>query len=276
MGLQKKLFLTLRPRLITRTMLFCIVLTAMLSLSTMTIGTTTKYHFIQSALSFTDAQNYCHSQFGTDLASVHGRIEYEDIISAIPSEHTYFVWLGLNRIYTQNEQTWQWTDESDWNWGTDVSGGIYPWNDDEPNNSRGNQQCVGLILSEEWLWTDRNCANLNYFLCNFYPKSPANIDITQCVIAALIIGFIICICCCFHCTRNNNGDDHQRVPVSPPYALQCKSCSSDIYGDGADINEITDSIAVKKGLIKKNGSDSSSSDEVSKEEGSKVDGTTLV
>ena len=126
------------------------------------------------------AQSYCQDELGTDLVSIHSQKEYDELIASVKSNHSAAMelWIGLNRLNTIDEQTWRWTDGSPWDWGTNVSGGVYPWisngfdvNLDEPNNIGGVEKCV--VTAATWSsansynWEDIQCSHTAHFLCAF-------------------------------------------------------------------------------------------------------------
>ena len=134
------------------------------------------YVLVENALNFTAAQSYCQEQLGTDLASIHSETEYDELIASISSSAHYLgdgvwiggVWIGLNRLNTNDDQTWEWTDGSPWDWGTNVSGGVYPWIDFEPNNKGGSEKCVTTAAWNDFKsknWNDLWCSYEKYFLC---------------------------------------------------------------------------------------------------------------
>merc|ERR1719461_985106 len=68
------------------------------------------------------AQKHCLSTFGTNLASIHDEEQYEEVKTLCASSGDD-CWIGLHRLGKE----WHWSDDTAFDFGTDVSGGKYPW-----------------------------------------------------------------------------------------------------------------------------------------------------
>ena len=124
------------------------------------IGINTHNNDILS-LSYTwdEAETYCQTHYGTNLASIHSAWQELDIGDIVDEIDGYpSSWIGLNDI--DNEGTFVYSDGSDydysdWYWG-------------QPNNYDGNQNCVDASVAPGFVgWSDTYCdTKYTSFICN--------------------------------------------------------------------------------------------------------------
>ena len=109
-------------------------------------------------MSWNDANNYCQSEYGTTLASIHTAEENEEawgLCDRISKHEDDLCFIGLNDI--DNEKAWLWSDNSVY---------IYEnWADDQPNDGYG-EDCTMMRING---WNDYSCDNAGWFLCNRHP-----------------------------------------------------------------------------------------------------------
>lgn len=120
------------------------------------------YLLCGAAKTWQDARSFCQA-LGGDLAVVASAEENDWIVG----QHLDNPWLGLSD--TAAEGTFQWVD------GSAVS--FAPWNDGEPNDSGGNEDCAGVLTSGDaaGTWNDFDCAAQHPFLCqDTSARSPAD------------------------------------------------------------------------------------------------------
>ena len=91
------------------------------------------------------------------LASVHDFATNAFIASLIPIRSVF-------GGYRDNEGSWRWTDQSEWNFEW--------WEKGQPSNNDGNEQYLEMIGPEFGRWND---VPLNYeqqhgFICQYDPK----------------------------------------------------------------------------------------------------------
>jgi len=120
--------------------------------------------FTQSDMkrSWQEAMAYCEQLTGPGnpghggLVSIHSSDENEIISS---DTHGYFnlfknYWIGLNRRDTEDK--WKWSDRSKVDFIT--------WDEGQPNNAAGLQEC-GLVQGRTNKWNDGNCNAKIQFIC---------------------------------------------------------------------------------------------------------------
>ncbi|KAK3538072.1 hypothetical protein QTP70_027549 [Hemibagrus guttatus] len=104
-----------------------------------------KYYLVHQGRSWTDAQLYCRATH-TDLTIIRNSddmIELQNVSQA---------WIGVySDIYS-----WLWTFENQ------PVGNMRSWNDGEPNNRNGDQNCGAVT---PWGWWDLVCMETRPFLC---------------------------------------------------------------------------------------------------------------
>eukprot|EP01084_Bolivina_argentea_P293141 504133_1 len=72
-------------------------------------GVLNKYILIQSDLSWIDADNYCQTQYGTHLASIHSLdtgYDWNEIITQMNISEIDSVWVGLHDVNNNGNYTW--------------------------------------------------------------------------------------------------------------------------------------------------------------------------
>ena len=107
---------------------------------------------------FDEANNYCLSNYGTTLASIHSSSDQADIVeifNIITYDQSNSVWIGATNI--QGSTNFEWLD------GTPVD--YTSWYPNEPNSD--SVSCGDLRFKWNGLWNDRRCGNtLMAFICN--------------------------------------------------------------------------------------------------------------
>ena len=64
------------------------------------------------------------------------------------------VWIGASDM--KREKSWTWSDGTPFKYSN--------WDNGEPNNSGGNQDCGGPWHGG-WKWDDQNCSSKKKFIC---------------------------------------------------------------------------------------------------------------
>ena len=133
------------------------------------------YHVAHSGVFWPDAETYCNSHCGSNLASIHSDKQYNDIKTLIRNDDILSLsnafgddyWIGLND--EAETGTFVWTDNSDFDFATNISGGSYPWLPNQPNISSSFPYTPFTQLQQDLRWkTDgpslpfRNSSFLDY------------------------------------------------------------------------------------------------------------------
>ena len=156
------------------------------------ITMTKSYWITNNELSWDDASRYCQQRCKSHLASFHSTNDYLSAIEYIQNSFNIddfgHVWTGLRRIST-DLSNFEWSDGSAFDFGNDISGGVYPWLPGDPNNQAGIEHCVHFWPSNNWEWNDTPCNSKHKVLCNscegklnkyiMYGNPPLHFDIAD-------------------------------------------------------------------------------------------------
>eukprot|EP01084_Bolivina_argentea_P021373 39707_1 len=114
-------------------------------------------------LSWADHEALCLWRYDTNLASIHN-ISQDNAADVLRGTHD--CWIGLNSLSGQTTDDFTWSDQSPFDYGTDLSGGIDPWNTGQPGvRSTSDEFCVEL-QDIDGDWNDNQCDRDNSALCN--------------------------------------------------------------------------------------------------------------
>eukprot|EP01084_Bolivina_argentea_P068619 124896_1 len=120
------------------------------------------YTLTEHLLSFNDHEAYCSFACYTNLASIHNASQNNEAKS-LCSNQAINCWIGLSNRNSQ----WIWNDGSLFNYGTDTSGGIYPWsNENTWEQPDGSGNCVNIYANDKD-WDDGSCTASGYAICNY-------------------------------------------------------------------------------------------------------------
>ena len=128
-----------------------------------------KYVPVNISLNWTAAETRCQQDFGQHLASIHANSDFQQIQQSCDDmikigSAVKGCWIGLQD--RENEGVYVWTDDTDFDFGMNISGGVYPWRADAPTNINDGNDCVELRVTSSSGWNDLDCSNQNYFVCN--------------------------------------------------------------------------------------------------------------
>ena len=126
------------------------------------------YHLDDEKRAWNESQDKCMEYLDTSLASIHNMDDNAITYSLCASTQMEVCWIGLKRI--NDTDMFEWSDDTAWNYGTDISGGVYPWGiNNEPNNSDGREDCIEInhrIYPSDCKWNDRMCHLWRNYICN--------------------------------------------------------------------------------------------------------------
>ena len=69
-----------------------------------------------------DSEDYCVNTLGTNLASLHSERDFQESLNVCDDSYCH---IGLND--RDNEMQFEWTDETTFDYASDISGAVYPW-----------------------------------------------------------------------------------------------------------------------------------------------------
>ncbi|XP_043078721.1 macrophage mannose receptor 1-like [Puntigrus tetrazona] len=98
----------------------------------------------ESAMTWRDAQSYCRQQH-TDLASISSP-EQQNLLS-----NELSLWIGLFL------DSWEWSDQSNLS--------FRHWDADQPSQTSGSGDCVGMTTNNSGKWTQKSCDLQQPFIC---------------------------------------------------------------------------------------------------------------
>eukprot|EP01084_Bolivina_argentea_P069730 126820_1 len=96
------------------------------------------YYLSYNTLHRSDAESYCVDQCQSHLASIHNINDYDTLLKLWETDRIFSspniaygedLWIGLSDDQTNN--TFYWSDNTPFDFGSNISGGIYPWTSNE-------------------------------------------------------------------------------------------------------------------------------------------------
>lgn len=125
-------------------------------------------------LDWSSAEQHCLSTYNQHLLSIHSASELNSVRDAVhalgPSIPTHSFWIGL--VSSVSDFSLQWTDASPFDFGSDLSGGVFPWFDERPEQLSAAGVGVGTRYVRLWgggadlLWDDTDGANAHFWVCD--------------------------------------------------------------------------------------------------------------
>ncbi|KAL1280945.1 hypothetical protein QQF64_015545 [Cirrhinus molitorella] len=111
-------------------------------------GLSRPYHYINTAMTWSNAQSYCRERF-TDLATVDSMDDVNRLINTVEARYSGSVWIGLTR---GTQKRWLWSN------GENTTQ-YYNWASGHPN---GDGDCV---VTYSGVWHTTQCIYGRYFVC---------------------------------------------------------------------------------------------------------------
>ncbi|XP_043076592.1 C-type mannose receptor 2-like [Puntigrus tetrazona] len=107
------------------------------------------YFYINTAMSWPDAQSYCRERF-TDLATVDNMDDVNRLVNITDAGYSGSVWIGLMK---GTQKQWSWSN------GENTTSQYYNWASGQPD---ADGDCVVI---NSGFWHDMSCSNNRYFVC---------------------------------------------------------------------------------------------------------------
>ncbi|RUS72270.1 hypothetical protein EGW08_019971, partial [Elysia chlorotica] len=107
---------------------------------------------------WSDSRTACQSQGGDLVVIKNGQTN--SWVNGLVSNQKGIYWIGLHD--RQKENQFEWLD-------SDLKATFTYWNQNEPNNYRGNENCVALLGTRNNKWNDADCNGKNRYICQRSP-----------------------------------------------------------------------------------------------------------
>ncbi|XP_075962148.1 ladderlectin-like [Anarhichas minor] len=114
------------------------------------------YKYVATDMTWADAEIHCVSQ-GANLVSIHS-LEEQNFVKFLIKNFDLAearTWIGLSD--TQKEGAWMWSD------GSAVS--FVYWSNGQPDNYKGNEDCVATNYPKGLKWNDSVCSHTFPSVC---------------------------------------------------------------------------------------------------------------
>ena len=124
------------------------------------------YYLSLNDLKWSNASKFCQSHCNSNLASIHTQTEYNQALTLITNNNYSYqsIWIGLND--RQTTDSYEWSDQTSFNFGSNTNGGIYPWYSSKPGFNN-DLSCVAMEIEYDYQWNDRYI-NINPFFHIFH------------------------------------------------------------------------------------------------------------
>lgn len=132
-----------------------------------------QYRFINTALSWFDAQKYCRRHY-TDLATVFNIEDMNRLVNSAQGSGgaTRTAWIGL----FDNLTSWSWSNVTG-RYSSDIHSDYRNWDYGQPDNFNGEEMCVKMWSGG--VWEDSKCFLRNPFVCGLCSNRLAEISPTK-------------------------------------------------------------------------------------------------
>eukprot|EP01084_Bolivina_argentea_P227535 384279_1 len=116
------------------------------------------------------ANTLCNDELSTTLASIHSDIDMNEVsyLSKI-SKVTDGVWIGLtDHINFDGIESLKYSflDGTTWDYGTNITGSVWPWDTGEPGAGGSGRDCVQIAPDLNYGWKDKACSYQRKIICN--------------------------------------------------------------------------------------------------------------
>ncbi|KAG7235600.1 hypothetical protein INR49_002436 [Caranx melampygus] len=118
-----------------------------------------QYHFVNTALSWSNAQTYCRRHY-TDLATIFNIEDMNRLVNSAKETggFTQTAWIGL----FDNLTSWRWSYVAGHHY-SNVNSNYSNWDYGQPDNFNGEEMCVKMWSGG--VWEDSKCFLKNPFIC---------------------------------------------------------------------------------------------------------------
>eukprot|EP01083_Nonionella_stella_P088762 247595_1 len=133
------------------------------------LSTIKAWYITDNVFTHAQAESYCNHYCSSVFGIIHDAQEYDQVKEAIQITPNYWstqqnIWIGLS---TPSFPDFQWSDDTslfDSYFGNNITGGIFPWANNEPDGT--GKRCVMMRASVDYQWQDTGCRSAKQSLCN--------------------------------------------------------------------------------------------------------------
>lgn len=165
-----------------------------------------EYFISETSFNFSNGVTFCEDNNST-LARISSQEEFDILKNNF--SRVDILWLGLRRLPAVIDATDPLNFDFVDGFNNDKSffntRKEFPWDIQEPNNSRGNQECVRWLQNAN-RWDDSFCTNANQVLCRRTIVNNEERDEIKDIylnLGFLCIFFVLILLLCFICKRRN-------------------------------------------------------------------------
>ncbi|KAK6291659.1 hypothetical protein J4Q44_G00374440 [Coregonus suidteri] len=120
------------------------------------------FKFVKTARTWPEAERHCNS-LGANLASLHSSEEAQFLQGLVFSKTGSFTptWIGGMEDFRElvgEDRLWIWSDGANFDYQN--------WNQGEPNDNGGREQCIVMNFGGEQGWNDLECGNVLPSVCS--------------------------------------------------------------------------------------------------------------
>ena len=124
------------------------------------------YRVFETPATFGEAEQHCQQFCGSDdtghLVSIHSKEDNDFVFDQWTSTVDPSVNMLLGLTDQEEEGNFIWSDNTPFDY--------IAWEEDEPNNAGGNENCVHIRIPETLAWNDVPCSNEYAYMCKL-PQS---------------------------------------------------------------------------------------------------------
>jgi len=202
------------------------------------------------------AELHCMQHFGTHLVSIHSNAEYQQITQQIASRGlaSYNFYIGLSSLGNGTFiDDYIWSDATQFEFGSNVESGTYPWYESANAPNQFREQYVALWAEYDLLWNVVDGDLKLYWICGdgsipsstSFLSQPESLNVhettmplTSVVILMVILILCVCISACLFIIFINKHElsaKHMQLPPSKADNVN-KAISLNIQCNASDTN----------------------------------------
>ena len=118
-------------------------------------------------MNYSQARYFCENVINTSLASLHSESDFQqarEVCIDFDKNYQASCWIGLNDLETLG--IYEWEDGTEFNYANNISGGVHPWDKNDPNIELDYERCVLLLAGTDFFLSDYKCSTHTWAVCN--------------------------------------------------------------------------------------------------------------